>query len=374
MRREARGDPNERSFSRLALHVSRWTSIFALALLAACGGPAQRVEWLTGAGSSLAYPLYSSWADQYAGRTGVKLNYQSIGSGGGIRQIKAGTVDFGATDAPLTPAELQTAGLVQFPGALASIVPAVNLPGIAPGGLVLSGPVLAGIYMGKIKCWNAPQIARLNPGIDLPDMPITVVYRSDGSGTTFIFTHYLAGVSPQWEQQIGSGKLVAWPTGIGGKGNEGVAAYVERVRGAIGYVGYAYAVKSDMAYADMINRSGKRVAPNAGNFRAAARHADWAHAPGFYLALTNEPGARSWPLVGATFVLVRAEPAHPEVLHAVLSFFDWAWHHGGQTARELHFVPLPPEVVRRVERSWHQAFVVEGEPLWPLRARSGSSK
>lgn len=338
--------------------------VSALAFVAACGPNAHDKTWITGAGSSLAYPLYSAWATAYHKETGVKVNYQSIGSGGGIRQIKAGTVDFGATDAPLTPEELEAAGLVQFPSSLGAVVPAVNVAGIEPGELVLSGPLLAAIYLGEITRWNAPAIRRLNPGVDLPDKPITVVYRSDGSGTTFIFTHYLAQVSDAWRREVGAGKLVAWPQGIGGKGNEGVAAYVERVPGAIGYVGYAYAVNSDMAWTDMINRAGERVAPGMQSFRAAAEHADWAHARGFYVLLSNEPGPRSWPLVGATFVLMHAQASDAATVRGVLSFFDWAWRNGADIARSLHYVPLPMKVVGRIEQTWKQTWRVDGEPLW----------
>lgn len=315
---------------------------------------AAEVKRVTGAGSTFAYPLYSAWADQYADKTGVRINYQAIGSGGGIRQIKLGTVDFGATDAPLTVQELKKAGLVQFPTAMGGVIPTIHVPGIKPGELVLSGLVLAKIFMGEITRWNDPAIATLNPDLKLPDLRITVVHRSEGSGTTFILSNYLAKASPEWKQKVGVGKAIKWLAkgSIGGKGNAGVAAYVKRIKGAIGYNEYAFVLQSHMNYADMINRAGQRVAPTAESFSAAAANADWENAPGYYLMLTNQPGANSWPIVGATFVLVYAKPEHPAKLRAVLKFFDWAFKNGDDVADRLDYVPLPPEVAKKIETTW----------------------
>lgn len=339
--------------------------VLAFMLLAAGRAQAGGTEWLTGAGSSLAYPLYSAWAGGYHKHSGVAVNYQSIGSGGGIRQIEARTVDFGATDAPLSATRLGAQGLVQFPTALGSIVPAVNLPGIAAGELTLSGPLLAAIYRGRIKRWNAPAIARLNPGLALPARPIAVVYRADGSGTTFIFTRYLARVSAAWKRKVGFGKAVAWPRGIGGKGNEGVAAYVKHIPGAIGYVEYAYARATHMTMAAMINRAGKRVEANPKSFAAAAAQADWGGAANFDVMLTDEPGTASWPLLGATFALVPARPRDPAAARGVLAFFAWAWSRGAATAARLGYVPLPARAVRRIERLWHARIRAGGKALWP---------
>ncbi len=351
------------------MSVSRlWSAVAGagLALMIAAPAGAAPVKQITGAGSTFAYPLYSAWADHYAKRTGIELNYQSIGSGGGIRQIEARTVDFGATDAPLTAKQLKQHGLVQFPTAMGGVIPTINVPGIKPGQLALNGRVLADIFLGKITKWDAPAIKKLNPGLHLPDLRITVVHRSDGSGTTFIFTDYLAKVSPEWKSTVGFGKAVNWPSSgnVGGKGNEGVAAYVQRIRGAIGYNEYAYVLQNHMNYADMINRDGRRVAPTAGNFAAAAANADWKHAPGYYLLLTDQPGAKSWPITGATFVLVPARPAHPDNIKTVLKFFHWGFTKGKRIAESLDYIPMPHSVVRMIENTWHQEIKYHGHSLW----------
>ena len=340
------------------------TAIGAAALFAAPGAHASKVTTITGAGSSFAYPLYSAWADQYSKQTGIELNYQSIGSGGGIRQIEAGTVDFGASDAPLTEAQLKKQGLVQFPTAMGGVIPTINVPGIKPGQMVLSGSVLADIFLGNITKWNDPAIKKLNPGLDLPDLHITVVHRSDGSGTTFIFTDYLSKVSAEWKSKLGVGKAVDWPSSgnVGGKGNEGVAAYVDRIKGAIGYNEYAYVLKNKMNYADMINQAGHRVAPTAKNFAAAAANADWKHAPGYYLMLTDQPGAESWPITGATFVLVHARPKHPDQVRAVLKFFDWGYTRGRGIAGSLDYIPMPASVVDLIKKTWHKEVMVKDLP------------
>jgi len=339
-------------------------TVIGVVTLLAPGAHASKVTKITGAGSSFAYPLYSAWADRYAKQTGVELNYQSIGSGGGIRQIEAGTVDFGASDAPLTVEQLKKEGLVQFPAAMGGVIPTINVPGVKPGQMVLSGPVLADIFLGKITKWNDSAIKKLNPGLDLPDLHITVVHRSDGSGTTFIFTDYLSKVSAGWKSGLGVGKAVDWPSSgnVGGKGNEGVAAYVDRIKGAIGYNEYAYVLKNRMNYADMVNSAGHRVAPTARNFAAAAANADWSHAPGYYLMLTDQPGADSWPITGATFVLVHANPKHPGQVRAVLDFFNWSFTHGRSIADSLDYIPMPASVVKLIKTTWHKEVMIKDLP------------
>src|SRR6202011_1462575 len=287
---------------------------------------------ISGAGATFPYPIYAKWADAYKKLTGVGLNYQSIGSGGGIKQIKAKTVTFGASDMPLKPEELREAGLVQFPTVTGGDVPVVNLEGIKPGELVLDGPALARIFLGEIKSWDDPAIKKLNPKAKLPSQAIVVVHRSDGSGTTFIWTDYLSKVSPDWKSKVGANTAVEWPAGIGAKGNEGVANNVLQTKGAIGYVEYAYAKQNKMTFVDMINKEGKRVAPNAASFQAAAANADWANAPGFYLILTDQPGPKSWPIAGATFILMHKSPDDPAAAAEALKFFSWAYDKGGKMA------------------------------------------
>lgn len=320
---------------------------------------------ISGAGATFPYPIYGKWAAAYKERTGIGMNYQSIGSGGGIKQIKAGTVTFGASDKPLTPEELEQAGLMQFPMVMGGVVPVVNAEGIEPGELTLDGPTLADIFRGQIKQWNAAPIAELNPDVELPDTAIAVVHRSDGSGTTFNFTYYLSQVSPSWEQEIGADSAVQWPVGIGAKGNEGVANMVSRTDGAIGYVEYAYALQNDMSYTKMKNAAGNVVEPSADSFQAAASNADWKQAPGYYLILVNQPGADSWPMTAATFVLVYKEPKDPQALRTALDFFHWAYESGDEMADELHYVPMPDPVVQMVEQSWtEQIKDKQGNPLW----------
>jgi phosphate transport system substrate-binding protein len=320
---------------------------------------------ITGAGSTFAYPIYAKWAEAYKAQTGIGLNYQSIGSGGGIKQIKAKTVDFGASDMPLKPAELEKEGLMQFPTVMGGVVPVVNLPGIQGGQLRLTGPLLADIFLGKIKKWNDPAIAHLNKGVPLPDQSITVVHRSDGSGTTFIFTNYLSKISPQWKEKVGEETSVAWPAGVGGKGNEGVASYVRQIKGAIGYVEYAYALQNKMAYTLMQNKEGEFVAPSEESFKAAAAGANWEQAPGFYEILTNEPGKQSWPITGATFILMHKVQTNPTQAKAVLTFFDWAYANGDKLALELDYIPMPDKVVKLVHNAWKtQIKDPNGKPIW----------
>ena len=307
---------------------------------------------ITGAGATFPYPIYAKWAEAYKQKTGVGMNYQSIGSGGGIAQIKAKTVDFGASDMPLKPEDLQAAGLMQFPAIIGGVVPVVNIEGIAPGAMKFTGPVLADIYLGKIKKWNEKPIADLNPGAKLPEELITVVRRSDGSGTTFIWTDYLSKVSPEWKDKVGASTAVAWPEGVGGKGNEGVAAYVQRIKGSIGYVEYAYAKHNKMAYGTVQNREGQYVQPDDDAFQAAAAYADWKNAPGFYQILTNQPGKTSWPITGASFILMQQKQDRPQTALEVLKFFDWALKNGQKMATELDYVPMPEGVTKVIAEAW----------------------
>ncbi|MBN2342472.1 MAG: phosphate ABC transporter substrate-binding protein PstS [Deltaproteobacteria bacterium] len=328
--------------------------------------PAETAEaiTLTGAGATFPFPIYSKWAHAYKKVKGTKLNYQSIGSGGGIAQIKAKTVAFGASDAPLEAAELDEAGLIQFPMIMGGVVPVVNLEGVTPGQLKLSQSVLADIFLGKIKKWNDAKIAKDNDGMKLPATDISVVHRADGSGTTWIFTNYLDKISEEWKTKVGTGKSVEWPTGVGGKGNEGVAAYVQRIKGAIGYVEFAYALQNNMSHAKLQNVDGNYVDPTIESFQAAAANADWKNAPGFYLVLTNQPGAGSWPITGASFILMYKEQDKPEIAKEALNFFDWCYENGQKSATELHYVPMPKEVVELVHTLWKEKMASGGTPVW----------
>jgi phosphate transport system substrate-binding protein len=335
----------------------------AAAISLAAGLPARAVD-ISGAGATFPYPIYAKWADTYKKETGNGLNYQSIGSGGGIKQIKAKTVTFGASDMPLKPEDLKASGLVQFPTVIGGVVPVVNLEGIKPGELVFDGPALAKIFLGEIKTWDDPAIKKLNPKAKLSSDAIVVVHRSDGSGTTFICTNYLSKASPEWASKVGSNTAVEWPAGIGAKGNEGVANNTAQTKGAIGYVEYAYAKQNKMTFVDMINKEGKRVASNAASFQAAAANADWANAPGFYLILTDQPGAKSWPIASATFVLMPATPEDPAAAAEALKFFSWAYDKGGKMAEELDYVPLPGAVVALIKKTWAGEIKgADGKPL-----------
>ena len=316
--------------------------IFAATVVAASA------QDITGAGASFPFPVYAKWAEAYKAATGTTVNYQSIGSGGGIRQIKARTVDFGATDAPLKGAELEEAKLIQFPTVLGGVVPIVNIAGIEPGQMKLTGDVIAKIYLGNIKKWNDPKIMALNAGLKLPDANITPVYRSDGSGTTSIFTIYMTEVSSDFKTKLGSGTTVNWPVGQGGKGNEGVAATVKQVSNAIGYVEYAYAKQNKLPYTMVRNKNGKDVSPDAKSFAAAAEGADWSSQPGFGISLTNQTGDASWPITGPTFVLIPTDPKDPAKTAAVVKFFDWGFKNGGKLALDLDYVALPEKVTADV--------------------------
>ncbi|GGK06822.1 phosphate ABC transporter substrate-binding protein PstS [Luteimonas terricola] len=311
---------------------------------------------VSGAGASFIYPLVSKWSADYNAATGRQVNYQSIGSGGGIAQVKQGTVDFGSSDMPLSSEELAEANLGQFPSAIGGVVPVVNIEGLAPGALKLTGPVLADIFLGKIETWNAPAITALNPGLALPDGKINIVHRSDGSGTSFNFTNYLSKTSPAWKDQVGEGTSVSWPLGVGGKGNEGVASYVQQIKGAIGYVELAYALQNTMPYASMQNAAGNFVEPSAESFAAAARTADWASATDFNLVITDAPGADSWPITATNFMLMPKQPKDPARSRATLDFFKWAFESGQAQASELHYVPLPEELVAQIEAYWAAEF------------------
>ena len=305
---------------------------------------------IVGAGATFPAPLYAKWAEAYNKSTGTKVNYQSVGSGAGIKQIQAKTVDFGATDMPLKPDDLAKEGLIQFPTVIGGVVPVVNVTGIKPGDLKLTGPVLADIYLGKIKKWNDPVIASLNPGVTLPDQAIATVNRADGSGTTFIFTNYLSKVSPEWKSQVGEGTAVKWVGGLGGKGNEGVSAFLQRIPGAIGYVEYAYAKQNKLSHVLIKNADGQFVAPSAEAFKAAAAGADWGN--GFYEILTNGPGKATWPISGATFILIHKVQDKPENGAQVIRFFDWALKNGSALADQLDYVPLPSPVIALIDKQF----------------------
>jgi len=307
---------------------------------------------ITGAGATFPFPVYSKWADAYKKETGSGLNYQSIGSGAGIKQIQAKTVTFGATDMPLKPEQLEKDGLVQWPMVMGAIVPVVNLEGIKPGELVFDGATLASIYLGKITKWDDPSIAKLNPKLKLPSAAIAVVRRSDGSGTTFNFTDYLSKANDEWKTKVGSGTAVEWPTGVGAKGNEGVAGNVSQTKNSIGYVEYAYAKQNNLTYAAMVNKAGKIVQPTVAAFQAAAANADWANAAGYYLILTDQPGEASWPITAATFILMRKEPTDKAASAEAIKFFKWAFANGDKIAEDLDYIPMPEPVAKLIEKTW----------------------
>jgi phosphate transport system substrate-binding protein len=330
------------------MNIRLHAACLALAGLAFAGAAA--AQDVTGAGSSFVAPVLAKWAADYNRQTGARINYQSVGSGAGIQQIDAKTVDFGASDMPLTDADLAKKDLVQFPVVIGGVIPVVNIKGVAPGQLHLDGAVLADIYLGRIGKWSDPAIKALNPGVNLPDAPIASVHRADGSGTTFIFSNYLSKVSPEWKAKIGEGTTVNWPNGVGGKGNEGVAAFVGRLPNSIGYVEYAYVKQNRMTYAMLQNAQGNLVAPDDTAFKAAAANADWNKS--FYQVLTNQPGDKSWPITGTTYVLMHKGQDKPAVGAAALKFFDWAFTHGDRMAEELDYVPMPATVKEQIRKLW----------------------
>jgi phosphate transport system substrate-binding protein len=332
--------------------VKHWTTLAAAGFIAAAAFvPAQAAD-ISGAGATFPYPIYAKWADAYKKETGNGLNYQSIGSGGGIKQITARTVTFGASDMPLQPAELDKIGVIQFPTVMGGIVPVVNLDGIKSGDLTIDGPTLAKIYLGDIKKWDDPAIKKLNPSVKLPSQAIALVHRADGSGTTFVFTNYLSKVSPDWKSKVGSNTSVEWPAGIGAKGNEGVANNVGNTKGSIGYVETAYAKQNHLTTTKMINKDGKVVVATPEAIMAAAAGADWAHAPGFYMIITDSPGAKSWPIAGATFILIPKEPKDQAATSEALKFFAWAYKNGAKMAESLDYIPMPDSVVKLIEAKW----------------------
>jgi phosphate transport system substrate-binding protein len=335
---------------------SYWTRLFAGASVAALPFAAYAID-LTGAGATFPAPVYAKWAEAYKAKTGNAVNYQAIGSGGGIKQIKARTVDFGATDDPMSGDELEKSGLVQFPAIVGGVVPVVNVAGVAPGRMVLDADVIAAIYSGKITKWNDAEMARLNPSLKLPNQAITPVYRSDSSGTTAVFTGYLAEATGTFEKDVGAGKTVNWPIGLGGKGNAGVAANVMKLKGSIGYVEYAYAKQNKLSHAALVNREGKTVQPDEKTFAAAAANADWKKAPGFGISLNNQAGADAWPITSASFILMYRKPEDAQRATEVLKFFRWSLENGIDLAKELDYVPIPANTVELIEASWK---VIEG--------------
>jgi phosphate transport system substrate-binding protein len=332
--------------------VKSKTIVMAAMIAAAASASAASAADISGAGATFPYPIYAKWADSYKKETNVGLNYQSIGSGGGIKQIQAKTVTFGASDLPLKAEELQKSALVQFPTVLGGVVPVINIEGVKSGDLTLDGPTLARIFLGEVKTWNDPAIQKLNPNAKLPSQAIAIVHRSDGSGTTFLFTDYLAKVNADWKTKVGASTAVQWPGGIGAKGNEGVANNVANTKGAIGYVEYAYAKQNKLTFTQMVNKEGKTVAPASESFIAAAANADWTGTPGFGVILTEQPGAGAWPITGATFILIHKQPPDPAAAAEALKFFAWAYAKGSKMAEDLDYVPLPPKVVHAIQSVW----------------------
>jgi phosphate transport system substrate-binding protein len=352
----------------MKLNAFRWTAAVLLTLMATANSssPAHAESLsLNGAGASFPFPVYGQWAHKYNELTGVQVNYQSIGSGGGIAQIKAKTVQFGASDDPLKKEELDQVGLLQFPLIMGGVVPIINVQGIKPGEMKLTNALVADIFLGKVSQWDDAAIAALNPGLKLPSKKITVVHRADGSGTTSIFTNYLAKVSPEWKDKIGAGKTVAWPNGVGGKGNEGVSAYVRKVNGAIGYVEYAYALQNKLAHVKLKNRDGGEVEPTIATFQAAAANAEWKAEEGFAMFLTDQPGKDSWPITGVSYILLYKQQEKADIAQAMLKFFDWCYKHGKETAESLHYVTMPENVIQMVQETWAKDITAGGKPVWP---------
>ena len=332
---------------------TRLVAVTAAAMLLA--GPARAAD-ITGAGSTFVFPILSKWSADYSAQNSTKVNYQSIGSGGGLTQIRNATVDFGASDAPMKPADLTKLGMGQFPLVIGGIVPVVNIDGVQSGQIRFTGPLLADIYLGKVKSWNDPAIAKINPGLKLPDAAISVVHRSDGSGTTFNWVNYLSKVSPEWKDKVGEGTSVEWPVGLGGKGNEGVAAFVGQTKNSIGYVEYAYVLQNKMTFGLVQNKAGKFVKPDAASFQAAAASADWAKAQDFYLIMTDAPGADAYPIAATVFVIMYKTPKEPARSKAALDFFRWALESGQKQANDLDYVPLPANLVQQIEAYWKSQF------------------
>ena len=350
--------------SSTVVKTLRQAAFGTLAILAAAGS-AHAVD-ITGAGATFPNPVYQKWAEAYKAKTGTALNYQSVGSGAGIKQIEANTVDFGASDKALEADDLKKNDLVQFPAVIGGIVPIINLPGINNGDIKLDGATLGAIYLGVVKSWDDPALAKINPGVKLPSTPITVVHRADGSGTTYNFTYYLSAVNADWQAKVGSNTAVEWPAGVGGKGNEGVSALVQQTPGSIGYVEIAYALQNKLVYTKMMNADGIFVEPKLSGFQAAAANADWASAPNYRLVLANQPGKDSWPITAATFILVHGKQTDAAKAKAVLGFFDWSLNNGQQMAQDLLYVPLPAGLVKQIEATWtNDVKGPDGKPVWP---------
>src|SRR5216684_4343685 len=347
--------------------VKPFKILTAAAVLAAASiAPAGAAD-ISGAGATFPYPIYAKWADAYKKATGNGLNYQSIGSGGGIKQIKARTVTFGASDMPLKADELAKDALVQFPTVMGGVVPVINLEGVAPGALVLDGPTLAKIFLGDVQTWDDPAIKKLNPQAKLPSDAIVIVHRSDGSGTTFIFTDYLSKVSPDWKSKVGSNTAVEWPAGIGAKGNEGVANNVAQTRGSIGYVEYAYAKQNKLTHTNMLNKDGKPVEPTSATFQAAAANANWSSVPGYGVILANQPGAQSWPMTAATWILMYKKPQDAAAAAEALKFFAWSYDKGAKMAEDLDYIPMPKNVADSVKKTWaDEVKDASGKPLYAM--------
>jgi phosphate transport system substrate-binding protein len=349
--------------ARITNSASAWLVVAALGGLLGAASSASAAD-ISGAGATFPAPVYAKWAEAYKKETNIGLNYQSIGSGGGIKQIEASTVTFGASDKPLEPKDLEANGLVQWPMIIGGVVPTVNVEGVKPGELMLDGPTIADIYLGTITKWDDARIKALNPGLKLPNRAIAPVYRSDGSGTNFLFTTYLSTVSPKFKSEVGAEASVSWPTGLGAKGNEGVANMIARTNGAIGYVEYAYVKQNQLTYAKIKNRDGKVVAPEMKSFQAAAANADWAKAPGYYLILVDQPGNDSWPITGASFILMHKQVKDADDALTALKFFAWAYDKGDALAEGLDYVPIPDNVVHMVEKTWTSSIMAGGKPVW----------
>ena len=342
-------------------------TLLAAGLISAAAALPAFAADISGAGATFPYPIYAKWADAYKKETGIGLNYQSIGSGGGIKQITNKTVTFGASDAPLKGVELEKLGIAQFPAVMGGIVPVVNLEGVKPGELTIDGPTLARIFLNEIKSWDDPAIKKLNPSVNLPKQAIAIVHRSDGSGTTYNFAYYLAEVSPTWKSKVGVNTSVQWPAGIGAKGNEGVANNVANTKGSIGYVEYAYAKQNKLTYTQMINKAGKTVAPTSEAFQAAAANANWKSQPGYGVILANQPGDMSWPMTAATWILVYKQPTDPAATGEALKFFAWAYKNGGKMAEALDYVPMPANVVKDIEKTWSTEIKdASGKPVYAM--------
>jgi phosphate transport system substrate-binding protein len=347
--------------------LKHWTALAAAGVITAAAFVPANAADISGAGATFPYPIYAKWADAYKKETGNGLNYQSIGSGGGIKQIQNKTVTFGASDAPLKGEVLDKFGLAQFPAVMGGIVPVVNLEGVKPGELTIDGPTLAKMFLGEIKSWDDPAIQKLNPKAKLPKQAIAVVHRSDGSGTTYNFAYYLAEVSADWKSKVGFNTSVQWPVGIGAKGNEGVANNVAQTKGSVGYVEYAYALQNKLTYTNMINKAGKTVSPTSEAFQAAAANANWKSEPGYGVILANQPGDKSWPMTAATWILIYKKPVDAAATREALKFFAWAYEKGDKMAEELHYVPMPANVVKDIENYWKSEIKdASGKPVFAM--------